>query len=114
MGKKIFVTKFVNLIRNILIKVTHRLAANGVRAMETGNCKETSPSKILGRVWSVIAGILDEDVSSLVLSGKLVWLPAHCARTNVGQSRLSNGKRMTAIDWRANHLADILAKLDPA
>ena len=96
------------------LKLTHFTRSSASTALLStalaGNSRATSPSKVLGRIWCDIAHILDEDVSSLVLSGKLVWLPAHCARTNVGQSKLSNGQRMTAIDWRANRLVDQLAK----
>ena len=44
----------------------------------------------------------------------LVWMPAHLARSMVGESKLSNGQRLSTVDWRANRLVDALAKLDAA
>ena len=54
--------------------------------------------------------MVGDDVSTIVSSGKLVWLPAHQSRTRVGQATLSNGTRLSPIDWRANRLVDVLMK----
>ena len=37
-------------------------------------------------------------------------MPAHSSPAAVGEAKLSNGSRLTHIDWRANRLADALAK----
>ena len=66
--------------------------------------------KVLGRIWRDIANIVGDDVSTIVSSGKLVWLPAHQSRTRVGQAKSSNGMRLSPIDWRANRSVDVLSK----
>ena len=48
--------------------------------------------------------------STIVTSGKLIWFPAQQSRSRVGQAVLSNGTRLSPIDWRANRLVDVLAK----
>jgi len=53
---------------------------------------------------------MDMDISHLVKDGKLAWMPAHQSLQMVGETKLSNGCRLTAIDWRANRLVDVLAK----
>ena len=40
----------------------------------------------------------------------LVWMPAHQSIATVGEAKLSNGARLTMLDWRANRLEDVLAK----
>ena len=37
-------------------------------------------------------------------------MPAHTSATDVGTKHLSNGQRLTAVDRRANVMADLLAK----
>ena len=75
-----------------------------------GTANACDSSKVLARIWKQIAEIMGDDVSTLVTSGKLVWMPAHLSRSRVGQSKLSNGLRLSPADWRANRLVDILAK----
>ena len=38
-------------------------------------------------------------------------MPAHLAHNTIGEAKLSNGSRLTHIDWRANRLVDKLAKI---
>jgi hypothetical protein len=79
-------------------------------AAMAGTTAAGGADKVLGRIWREIADIICEDVSTMVTSGKLVWMPAHQSRNNVGQAVLSNGVRLSPSDWRANRLVDILAK----
>ena len=47
----------------------------------------------------------------MVEADKLVWMPAHTSTGDVGEAKLSNGTRLSMVDWRANRLVDALAKL---
>ena len=40
----------------------------------------------------------------------VVWMPAHTAAGAIGSACDSKGRRVTALMWRANRLADGLAK----
>ena len=64
----------------------------------------------MARIWAVAARALDGDICRLVREGKLVWMPSHQPMTAIGEVKLSNGQRLTAVEWRANRLADALAK----
>jgi hypothetical protein len=75
-----------------------------------GTKAATHHSRPLARVWVRIAQILGVDVVTLVVGGKLVWIPAHKSASAVGESKLSNGDRMSYVDWKANRLVDLLAK----
>ena len=70
----------------------------------------TAPSRPLARLWVRVAHALDGSFGELQQSGRLVWMPAHCTVAAVGMARLSNGSRLSVIDWRANRLADALAQ----
>ena len=70
----------------------------------------TAASRPLARIWARIAQALDGSFEGLQHSGMLVWMPAHCTLGAVGEAKLSNGCRLSTIDWRANRLADALAK----
>ena len=67
-------------------------------------------SRQLARIWNQVAATLDDDVGKLADGNLLVWIPAHTTLASVGEARASNGDRFTTLDWRANRLADILAK----
>ena len=77
---------------------------------EEGTQKALGASKPLARAWAVIAAALDGDLARLTRDDKLAWLPAHLAMGAIGARRLSDGKLLTAVDWRANRLVDALAK----
>ena len=68
-------------------------------------------SRPLARIWNQIAATLDDDIGRLANGNLLVWIPAHTTLASVGEARASNGARFTTLDWRANRLADILAKI---
>eukprot|EP00973_Karenia_brevis_P034718 4790364-Karenia_brevis.AAC.1 len=75
-----------------------------------GVARATMANKQLARVWSQIGAAVDGDLASLVASGALVWMPAHQSISAIGVRTLSNGKELSAVDWRANRLVDSLAK----
>ena len=75
-----------------------------------GDHMATDPRKKLARVWNQMVEILGTGLQQLAESDTLVWLPAHQSIASVGERKLSNGTRLTMLDWRANRLVDILAK----
>jgi len=77
---------------------------------EEGTQKALAANKPLARAWQMIAGALDGDIACLIRDARLAWLPAHLPMAAIGERRLSNGTRLTAVDWRANRLVDALAK----
>ena len=78
---------------------------------ESGLMEATAASRPLARVWHMIAHHVDDDIASLVSSQRLVWLPAHQTTGAIMNRWLSNGKRFSVVDWRANRLADAVAKM---
>lgn len=72
--------------------------------------RATEPRKLLARIWILIGIALDGDIQQLGDSSTLVWVPAHTSPSSIGEAKRSDGARLTHIDWRANRLADGLAK----
>lgn len=70
----------------------------------------TAACRPLARIWVQISHVLDGDLSALERTNLLVWQPAHQSEQSIGQKRGSDGKKTTAVDWRANRLVDALAK----
>ena len=64
----------------------------------------------LGRTWSMVLGALDHELGKA--SSRTVWVPAHisCARMMASPPLTSQGIALSWIQWRANRLADVLAK----
>ena len=79
-------------------------------AAAAGSASAAAPDRVLGHLWGRIAVLLDADVSLLVTPDHLIWMPAHGAATSISQALRSDGNHVTALDWRANRLADALAK----
>ena len=75
-----------------------------------GEAKATDPRKRLARIWCQILETLGTNLEQLSQGDTLVWMPAHQSMASVGEAKLSNGLRLTRIDWRANRLVDALAK----
>jgi hypothetical protein len=78
--------------------------------LDAGVEAATAPYKPLARIWARTAHALDGSFEGLRQAGLLVWMPAHCAIGAVGETKLSNGVRLSVVDWRANRLVDALAK----
>ena len=81
-----------------------------VHTARAGLAAAVHGSRPLARIWSSIGQALDGDIQQLVDQETLVWFPAHLTWRAVGEVRGSNGVRMAPTDWRANRLADRLAK----
>ncbi len=79
-------------------------------AAASGSAKATMPNKMLATLWERIGATLDDDVDTLITSHRLTWVPAHGPMTTIGRALRSDGQTLTAVDWRANRLADALAK----
>ncbi len=82
-----------------------------LKAAEQGTQWATAANRMLARIWVDIARATDGNITALTDNELLVWQPAHLSLQAVGERMLSNGRRMTIIDWRANRLVDALAKL---
>jgi hypothetical protein len=76
-------------------------------AAATTNCKG---KKKLARTWKHIREACDGNTAQLTTSRRLDWMPAHSSSSSIGAVEKASGKRVTAIDWRANNLADHLAR----
>ena len=63
-----------------------------------GTTAATHHSRPLARIWCSIAHALGDDVATLVLKQKLVWLPAHKSALAIGEAKLSNGQRLSCND----------------
>ena len=82
-----------------------------LKTASAGTQHATKASRPLARVWRLIADTMGTDVSTLMTTGLLVWVPAHLSHSAVGEAKLSDGSRLTPVDWRANRLVDKLAKI---
>ena len=80
-----------------------------LQTLQRGAAAATAANRVNARLWSLIGGCLDgttwHDAASLV-----TWMPAHGSKSVIGAALKSNNEAVTATDWRANRLADALAK----
>ena len=79
------------------------------RMLLSGEEQATAPGKILARVWHAIFACR-ENVDQRSLQSMFTWMPAHTTAATFSTRCRSDGRRLTAIDWRANAMADALAK----
>ncbi|CAK0861050.1 unnamed protein product, partial [Prorocentrum cordatum] len=75
-----------------------------------GTLQATRPTRMLAQLWSRVSALLDGDTSEPLVAGRLTWMPAHGSVASIGAARRSDGHVVTAVDWRANRLADAAAK----
>jgi hypothetical protein len=78
--------------------------------LERGSVHACSAARPLARLWVMVFGALDGSVGSRLRDGTFTWMPSHGNPGTIGISLRSDGQPITAIDWRANRLADALAK----
>ena len=81
-----------------------------LRTAEGGLASATTSARPLARLWNRIGHALDGSISRLAAEGLLVWMPAHQTTSAIGNRILSNGEKLSTVDWRANRLVDALAK----
>ena len=74
---------------------------------ERGSRWTTSPDRVYARVWAVVHSTGDNGH----LEVPVVWMPAHTAQWQVGESRKSDGTSLSDKDRDANDLADKGAKV---
>jgi hypothetical protein len=79
-----------------------------LRSLQDGYQRATGPNRRQARLWTMIGRALDLDFAAAV--GMVVWMPAHGATHTIGVARDSTGSTLTPTRWRANRLADLLAK----
>ena len=65
-----------------------------------------SSKRRYARIWTVLHVGLDHGDEA----GRVVWMPAHTARSRVGEVKCGDGSAVTEHMWAANQLADLLAK----
>jgi hypothetical protein len=81
-----------------------------LESLERGKADATAANRPLARLWRMIFGALDGYPEPLHRTGMFIWMPAHRSAGAVGSLLRSDGQPITMVDWRANRLADILAK----
>ena len=64
--------------------------------------------KALARTWNMLRHILDDDFTQG--ARQVRWMPSHTSAHAIGSVPASDGQYITATMWRANRLADALAK----
>ena len=74
-----------------------------------GSASATSASTLAG-TWTAISTCIDVDVRRLAEHGLLRWMPAHKSCAQAIRSRTSDGALITVDEWRANRLADFVAR----
>jgi len=70
---------------------------------------EQGPGAATAAIWRLIGGCL-AGTSWQEAAAMVTWMPAHGSRTSVGSALKSDHTPVTGTDWRANRLADALAK----
>jgi hypothetical protein len=78
--------------------------------LDRGRIDATMSRRPLARLWEMIFGALDDYPVALHREGVFLWMPAHGSASTIGHALRSDGRPISPIDWRANRLADALAK----
>ena len=77
-------------------------------AARAGPFVATHGKRADARIWKMIDAITGD--SFKLLAASLVWMPAHTTASEAHKKAKSDGKELSAAEWRANDLADKLAK----
>ena len=80
------------------------------RTLLAGRADATAAARPLARVWNSIFNCCEETLLQ-ELDSMLTWGPAHTSWASLGSRLRSDGLPLTAIDWRANGIADAAAKM---
>ena len=75
-----------------------------------GAARATAPSCALAAIWSLISVVVEEDLLALVTTKRLKWMPSHTSLDTLLDRIKSDGRPISTVEWRANRLADALAK----
>ena len=87
----------------------HRLPGL-LQQLQRGAAGATDARRPLARLWGLIFAALDGSTPLDWIHRGFAWMSSHGSRAVVGHAMKSDGRPVTAIDWRANRLADGLAK----
>ena len=79
-----------------------------LRMVDAGPIEAMAACRPLARIWVDIHHFTDGDFATL--KSQLKWIPAHRSLASIGNTPISDGSMLTAVDWRANRLVDIIAK----
>ena len=77
-------------------------------AAKSGTADATKGSRADARIWKLIDNITTDNFTQL--RDALVWMPAHTTAAGASQRVKSDSKPLSTAEWRANNLADRLAK----
>jgi len=91
---------FPPMVLTDCMALLHTVRAGPERA---GSGKNTD-----ARIWVEITALTGGSYKTLLHN--LVWMPSHTSASLENVRVKSNGKRLTTYEWRANQLADTLAK----
>lgn len=84
---------------------------NILNMLMAGRQNATDAMRPLARVWSAVYCALEADDCSSFVNRDVIWMPAHCSVAALGIRIKSDGRPVSALDWRGNRLADYLARL---
>jgi hypothetical protein len=84
---------------------------NIIVMLQAGGQSATAASRPLARIWRYIYNIIISESVHDYLLMRVSWMPSHCTLAAIGTRVKSDGEFVSAIDWRANRLADHLARL---
>ena len=79
-----------------------------LNSLQDGYMAGVGSNRRQARLWVMIGHALDEDFSSA--ARMVVWMPSHDAAHTINVVKDSSGSLLTPVMWRANRLADLLAK----
>ena len=79
-----------------------------LHAAKAGPAASTRAKKTDARIWKEISDVTGGCFKELL--NCLTWMPAHTTAAQAETRAKSNGRQLTTAEWRANQLADCLAK----
>jgi len=80
-----------------------------LQTLQRGPTAASAANKLNARLWALIGGCLD-GTTWQAAADHVTWMPSHGTKGSIGNACKSDGGMVTATDWRANRLADALAK----
>ena len=80
-----------------------------LQTLQRGSTTATAANRVNARLWRLIASCLD-GTTWREAAEQVTWMPAHGSRAAIGVATKSNNDVVSETDWRANRLADALAK----
>ena len=75
-----------------------------------GDSAATRAGSPMAGIWSDIVTAVDGGIERLVTDHLLRWMPSHLSAATFASACLFDGCSVSVTDWRANRLADAIAK----